>query len=293
MSRNDYEIKALGCYLFSETVSTHDTHDMIILCISTFVRVGSIHKDQMNMKNFIRLNSLKAITTGYRKEIADYIDDMLLKGARDKSVMVRRVATIGFYKVGRASPVEPEDGARRRPQGPVPRQPPQRHERLHRQQRSVSDRVQQNKRLGRSFLFASTLPQGLRQHLLLPRNRSSRDLQPSAQVRGQVPRLRQRLPSSKVGDPKDLELLRDTCDQLLYSNNPSLMIEVVKFLLRTDDKKRLKDSVRCCLRFLSSTSEIKYMFLVYVNFNNSDRHHLPEIPRVVREPVQGILRLFS
>lgn len=67
-----------------------------------------------------------------------------------------------------------------------------------------------------------------------------------------------------LGNKQDLELLKSTCELLLYTKNPSLFLEVLKFLLRLDDKDLIKQAVKGCLRFLSASAEIKHTMLVYV-----------------------------
>jgi vesicle coat complex subunit len=93
ISRQDYEIKALGYYIFTEYVSRNRDSEIVILCISTFL------KDFMSIKNFIRTLSLKAICTVYKKGIDEFVDDMIIKGSKDKSIVVRRTSTVGIYKI--------------------------------------------------------------------------------------------------------------------------------------------------------------------------------------------------
>ena len=70
---------------------------------------------------------------------------------------------------------------------------------------------------------------------------------------------------SAEGDNQDLELLKTTLDRVFRTTNPSLFGEMVKLLLRLDDRERLRKAARGCLRFLGSFSEIKYTFLCYVS----------------------------
>lgn len=53
----------------------------------------------MSIKNFVRLTSFKAITSVYCKSIAEFVDDMVTKAAKDKSVVLRKAASIAIHKV--------------------------------------------------------------------------------------------------------------------------------------------------------------------------------------------------
>ena len=91
--KQDYEIKALAYYLISEAIAADPGSEIAILCISTIL------KDFMAIKNFIRMEALKSVTSIYQKGIDEYVDDMLGKAVKDKSLIVRRVSTVGIYKV--------------------------------------------------------------------------------------------------------------------------------------------------------------------------------------------------
>jgi hypothetical protein len=66
------------------------------------------------------------------------------------------------------------------------------------------------------------------------------------------------------GDKTDLETLKETCEDLLYSSNPALFLESLKFFMQLEDKELIKKCVPGCLRFMNSSSEIKLIFLNYV-----------------------------
>lgn len=66
------------------------------------------------------------------------------------------------------------------------------------------------------------------------------------------------------GDKKDLELLKETCETLTYTSNPSLFLEVLKLYMQMDDKSLLKTCVKGCLRFMNSPIELKGIYLTYV-----------------------------
>jgi hypothetical protein len=59
----------------------------------------SILKDFMSIKNFVRLTSFKAITSAYCQSIAEFVDDMIVKATKDKSVILRKAASLSMHKV--------------------------------------------------------------------------------------------------------------------------------------------------------------------------------------------------
>lgn len=105
LAKADYEIKTLGYYLFTEAIVQDPDNPITILAVSTIL------KDFMTIKNYIRMNSLKAISTIYSQELAEYIDDMLIKAVKDKNVVIRRAATVGISKALQSGLVSQEKKA--------------------------------------------------------------------------------------------------------------------------------------------------------------------------------------
>lgn len=68
-------------------------NDVLILSLC------SILKDFMSMKNFVRLTAFKAATSAYCANISEFVDDMVLKASKDKSVLLRKAASTSMLKV--------------------------------------------------------------------------------------------------------------------------------------------------------------------------------------------------
>lgn len=96
------------------------------------------------------------------------------------------------------------------------------------------------------------------------------------------------------GDKRDLELLKETCEDLLYSNSPALFLECLKFFIQLEDKELIKKCVPGCLRFLNSPTEIKQIYLGYVGRGLTiDRTAVQVLSRPLCKALREVLPLQS
>lgn len=93
IGKPDFEVKALAYHLFSEIGMKKPGSEVLILSLC------SILKDFMSIKNFVRLTAFKAATSVYSKSIAEFVDDMISKAAKDKSALLRKAASTSVLKV--------------------------------------------------------------------------------------------------------------------------------------------------------------------------------------------------